>query len=91
MVGDRHNVPDLPDFPVNYVDFPANSGKMVFFPGKRKAGSLKCASQRRVFNMMFSTTLAAMAVSGFLANANLVQPTWVTDYSNALTISAEQS
>ena len=41
--------------------------------------------------MMFSTSLAALAVSGFLANANLVQPTWVTDYSKALTISAEQS
>src|SRR5471032_1665638 len=41
--------------------------------------------------MMFSTSLAALAVSGFLANANLDQPIWVTDYSKALTISAEQS
>jgi hypothetical protein len=43
------------------------------------------------FNMMFSTTLAALTVSGLMANANLVPPTFVTDYSKALTISAEQS
>ena len=41
--------------------------------------------------MMFSTSLAAMAVSGLMATANLIQPTWVTDYSKALKISAEQS
>ncbi len=41
--------------------------------------------------MMFSTSLAALAVSGLMANANLVPPTFVTDYSKALSISVAQS
>lgn len=40
--------------------------------------------------MMFSTTLAVMAVSGMLSANLSVQPAWQTDYKAALTLSVKE-
>jgi hypothetical protein len=44
---------------------------------------------RGVFNLIFTTSLAAFALSGFMATAIPSQPAWTSDYRTALSAASE--